>query len=214
MKHTRPPTRRGPRAPGGRNATGRAVALPLASAAVAAPGRDAVVATAASRIEVLRASMRMRWRGAVFAAAAALIALPAWAVDDPPAAPAGDPLAEARAHVAARQWTQAVAELRRVNQTRSADWHNLMGFALRQQSPPDLAGARQHYDAALRLDPKHKGALEYAGELDLMTGDLAAAEQRLQRLEAVCATGCEEHADLKAAIERFKAAGHRSQPRP
>lgn len=143
---------------------------------------------------------------------AALVAFGAFAADDAPPAPAGDPLGKAREQIAAKQWPQAVAELKRVNQTRSADWNNLMGYALRKQTPPDLAGARKHYDAALRLDPKHKGALEYAGELDLMTGDLAAAEQRLQRLEAVCGTNCEEYADLKAAIERFKAAGNRYMP--
>ena len=141
-----------------------------------------------------------------------VVPLAAYAADDPPAAQAGDPLAKAREQIAAKQWSQAVAELKRVNQTRSADWNNLMGFALRKKTPADLAGARKHYDAALRLDPKHRGALEYAGELDLMTGDLAAAEQRLQRLEAVCGTKCEEYAELEGAIERFKAAGNRYVP--
>jgi Flp pilus assembly protein TadD len=152
------------------------------------------------------------WHRLVVSMASATLALSAIAADDPPAVTAGDPLGEAREQISAKQWPQAVAELKRVNQTRSADWNNLMGFALRKQTPPDLAGARKHYDAALRLDPKHKGALEYAGELDLMTGDLAAAEQRLQRLEAVCGTSCEEYADLKGAIERFKAAGNRYVP--
>lgn len=156
--------------------------------------------------------MHTFWHHLVVPIAGALVAFGACAADDAPTAPAGDPLAKAREQIAAKQWPQAVAELERVNQTRSADWNNLMGYALRKRTPPDLAGARKHYDAALRLDPKHKGALEYAGELDLMTGDLAAAEQRLQRLEAVCGTGCDEYADLKAAIERFKAAGNRYVP--
>ncbi len=156
--------------------------------------------------------MHTFWHHLVVPIVAALVAFGAFAADDAPPAPAGDPLGKAREQIAAKQWPQAVAELKRVNQTRSADWNNLMGYALRKQTPPDLAGARKHYDAALRLDPKHKGALEYAGELDLMTGDLAAAEQRLQRLEAVCGTTCEEYADLKAAIERFKAAGNRYVP--
>lgn len=155
--------------------------------------------------------MNAFWHRFAVSIAAATLALAVHAADDAPATPAGDPLAKAREQIAAKQWPQAITELKRVNQSRSADWNNLMGFALRKQTPPDLAGARRYYDAALRLDPKHKGALEYAGELDLMTGDLPAAEQRLTRLEGVCGTNCEEYADLKAAIERFKAAGNRYQ---
>ena len=51
-----------------------------------------------------------------------------------------------------------------------------MGYALRKQAAPDLEGAQRHYDAALRINPQHLGALEYAGELALMKKDLPAAE--------------------------------------
>jgi Flp pilus assembly protein TadD len=140
---------------------------------------------------------------------------PVHAADDPPAAPpasraspaAADPLGKARQHVKARQWGEATTELRRVNATGSADWNNLMGFALRKQTPPDLAAAERYYDEALRLDPRHKGALEYSGELYLMKGDLPRAEQRLASLQQVCSTPCEELDDLKKAIARFKQHG-------
>jgi Flp pilus assembly protein TadD len=147
----------------------------------------------------------------LFACAAA--ALPALAVDTPEPAPVHtqqvDRLDGARGHLAARRWPQAIAELKRVDQSANADWNNLMGYALRKNSPPDLVGAQRHYDAALRIAPTHRGALEYAGELALMKGDLATAEQRLAALARACGGACEEHADLKQAIERFKAAGNR-----
>jgi Flp pilus assembly protein TadD len=149
---------------------------------------------------------------AILATLAAL-ALPALAVDTPEPAPVpaqqADRLDSARGHIAAKRWPQAIAELKRVDQASSGDWNNLMGYALRKQSPPDLDGAQRHYDAALKIAPAHRGALEYAGELALMKGDLASAERRLAALARACAGPCEEHADLKQAIDRFKAAGHR-----
>lgn len=158
----------------------------------------------------------MSIRSALILAAtlAGLVSAPLQAADDgPPAAPAAkpvaDPLGTARKHIAGKQWPQAIAELQRVNASGNADWNNLMGYALRKQATPDLAGAQRHYDEALRLNPAHRGALEYAGELALMKGDLPTAEARAKALAAVCPGGCEELADLKQAVERYKAAGNR-----
>jgi tetratricopeptide (TPR) repeat protein len=125
-----------------------------------------------------------------------------------PQAAAPDRLAAARTALAAKRWPDAVAELKRINDTRSADWNNLMGYAHRKLTPPDLAAAERHYDAALAINATHRGALEYSGELYLMKGDLARAEQRLAQLARACAA-CEEHEDLKQAVVRFKANGNR-----
>jgi Flp pilus assembly protein TadD len=127
----------------------------------------------------------------------------------PAPAPAADPLAAARAHLQASRWTAAIDALKRVNATGSADWNNLMGYALRKNSPPDLDGAQRHYDAALRIDPRHQGALEYAGELALMKGDLASAEAKLATLSGLCRSPCEALDDLQQAITRYKANGNR-----
>ncbi len=131
----------------------------------------------------------------------------------PAAAPArAEPLASARSLIGRSEWAGALRELKRVNAKGDADWNNLMGYALRKQAQPDLAGAQAHYDEALRLQPLHRGALEYAGELALMKGELAVAEARLASLARACSAACEEHADLQKAIERFKANGHRYVP--
>lgn len=124
---------------------------------------------------------------------------------DTPAPTAPDRLAPARAQIAQKQWPAAIDELKRLNDTGNADWHNLMGYALRKQSAPDYAGAERHYDEALRLNPQHKGALEYSGELYLLTKRLALAEARLATLDKVCTLPCEEYTDLKQAIARYKA---------
>lgn len=145
----------------------------------------------------------------------ALLLTPAFAADtDPTPSAAGDKLTAARAQVAAKNWAGAINELKRVNDTASADWNNLMGYSLRKSSTPDLTGAERYYEEALRIDPGHRGALEYSGELFLMRGDLARAEQRLARLGKACLLGCEEYTDLKKAVARFKAAGNKYVAEP
>jgi Flp pilus assembly protein TadD len=130
------------------------------------------------------------------------------AADTPPepvrAAPA-DPLGAARGHIKAARWQAAVEELRRVSATGDADWNNLMGYALRKQPQPDLDASQRYYDAALKINPQHQGALEYSGELALMKGDLATAEARLATLSQLCRTPCEPLDDLKRSIARYKA---------
>ena len=58
-----------------------------------------------------------------------------------------------------------------------------------------------YYDKALAMDPSHKGALEYQGELFVTLGQIDKAKANLARLNRICLFGCEEYDDLKAAIE-------------
>ena len=90
-------------------------------------------------------------------------AFAAGALSEPERAP--DKLDGVRAQIAAKNWSGAIDELKRLNDTGDADWNNLMGYSLRKAPTPDFAGAEKFYDEALRIDPKHRGALEYSGEL-------------------------------------------------
>ena len=56
-----------------------------------------------------------------------------------------------------------------------------MGYSLRKADAANMPEAEKFYNEALRIEPKHRGALEYSGELYLMTGKLDLAEQRLAR---------------------------------
>ena len=149
----------------------------------------------------------------VSAAAMALTAFAlnlAHAVDTAPAAPAkNDALAGARAQIAQKNWPAAITELQRVNATTSADWNNLMGYSLRKSATPDYAAADKFYTEALRLDPQHRGALEYSGELYLITNDLPKAESRLAALDKACSLPCDEYTELKKAVARYKANGNK-----
>ena len=146
--------------------------------------------------------------------AAGLLAMNlAFAADTPPASPATDKLATARELIAANKWVAAIDELKRVGDTSSADWNNLMGYSHRKAKTPDHAAAERYYDEALRIDPKHRGALEYSGELFLVLSDLPRAEQRLTALDKVCLLPCDEYTDLKKAVAAYKANGNRYVPR-
>src|SRR5258706_4171172 len=139
---------------------------------------------------------------------ALFVASNAFAADSMPE-PARSPekLDAVRAQIAAKNFPGAIDELKRLNDTGDADWNNLMGYSLRKGPTPDFAGAERFYDEALRIDPKHRGALEYSGELYLQTGDLARAEQRLAALDKACFLPCSEYSDLKKAIAQYKANG-------
>jgi Tfp pilus assembly protein PilF len=126
------------------------------------------------------------------------------AADSSPSESASSWLSQAQSEIKAENYSRAIHTLEAANQTNSADWNNLLGYAQRKKSPPDLASAERYYQSALKIDPKHKGALEYYGELLLMKNDLAGAEQMLARLDKACFFSCEEFRDLKEAISKFK----------
>lgn len=81
---------------------------------------------------------------------------------------------------------------------RVADAYNLLGFSYRKLK--DYEQAERNYTRALRLEPAHRGALEYIGELYIETGRRGEAEAMLARLEKACPEGCNELEDLKAAL--------------
>jgi Flp pilus assembly protein TadD len=112
---------------------------------------------------------------------------------------------QARQAIELKHYDVAIRVLKQVDQKRSADWHNLMGFSLRLNTPPQLVSAEQHYQAALRINPLHLGALEYYGELFLLKNDVSGAQTLLERLERACPSGCEELRDLQKSMADFKA---------
>jgi hypothetical protein len=58
---------------------------------------------------------------------------------------------------------------------------------------------------ALGVNPDHRGALEYLGELYLEMNQPAEAEQQLERLSRLCYFGCEEYEDLEQAMSDYRA---------
>lgn len=113
-----------------------------------------------------------------------------------------DQLSTARAQIKSQKWDAAIGTLKLAldAEPNNADANNLMGYSLRKSG--NLQRAEGFYLKALKLSPKHKGANEYLGELYVEIGQLDKAKQRLEVLEGICGTGCEEYKDLKSAIDK------------
>ena len=73
-----------------------------------------------------------------------------------------------------------------------------MGYTQRKLGNYDIA--KSYYAMALDVDPNHKGANEYLGELYVETGEMEKAKIQLAKLEEICTFGCIEENELRGWI--------------
>ena len=94
-----------------------------------------------------------------------------------------------------KSFVSAIKSLKKaeMNSKKDPDIYNYLGFANRKLG--NLDKASYNYRKALEISPKHKGALEYQGEMYLTLG----------KLESICFLGCEEEKILKESIAKYKA---------
>jgi tetratricopeptide (TPR) repeat protein len=85
---------------------------------------------------------------------------------------------------------------------KNADLLNLLGYSQRKLRRFDEAMV--NYRKALEVEPEHRGANEYLGELYLQLGQPQQAQERLEVLDGACFFGCEEYDDLEKAIEAYR----------
>jgi Flp pilus assembly protein TadD len=109
-------------------------------------------------------------------------------------------LTKIRTLIAAKNFSAALTSLQAADKTfpNNADINNLLGYSarnLKQYKP-----AATYYAKALKIDPKHLGALEYQGELFMLTKKTSDAKKNLAKLKSLCGVSCEEYLDLKKAI--------------
>ena len=114
-------------------------------------------------------------------------------------------LADAETAIEAGDYGRAIDLLQKViaGDSENADAWNFLGFSHRNLKSLDEALVA--YQKALAIDPEHRGANEYLGELYLRTGNLEKAKERLEILDDACIFGCEEFDDLKQAIKTYEA---------
>jgi tetratricopeptide (TPR) repeat protein len=120
---------------------------------------------------------------------------------------ATDPVLERVSTATARQdWAAAQAILKEAVQKEpgNADYHNLYAYTVRKGGNPDMNLVFKHYNEALRIDPKHRGAHEYIGEAYLVVDNLPKAKEHLGALDELCFFPCGEHTDLKKAIAEYE----------
>ena len=123
----------------------------------------------------------------------------------PPGGAQGDIVyGEAVALINQHRYDAALASLRQAGQTFGPhpDVLTYLGFTYRKMG--DLTRAEDYYRQALAIAPRHRGALEYYGELKVERGDLAGARSHLARLKTICHFGCYETEELS----RWIALGH------
>ena len=138
-----------------------------------------------------------------------ILALPGFALaaSDPVTAPADPVLEKVTAATKKQDWASAQAMLRDAlaADPRNANYHNLYAYSVRKGANPDMNVVFKHYNEALRLDPKLKGAHEYIGEAYLQVGNVAKAKEHLAQLDKLCFFSCSEFSDLKKAIADYEA---------
>jgi tetratricopeptide (TPR) repeat protein len=124
-------------------------------------------------------------------------------------APADPVLEKVMAANAQNDWKRSEALLRDAlaKDPRNADYHNLYAYSVRKGEKPNLDLVFKHYNEALRINPKHRGAHEYIGEAYLMVGNVGKAKEHLSALDQICFFGCDEYGLLKKAIAEFEAKG-------
>ena len=109
-------------------------------------------------------------------------------------------LQPARAAIKAKQYGTALAQLKvLVVKYQTPDVYSLLGHALWKTGDP--AQGMIYYNKALAINPLHRGALEYQGELYVQLGQIDKAKENLQKLKGICPFSCEELTDLQESIE-------------
>ena len=99
-----------------------------------------------------------------------------------------------------KQFSDAIVKLNDALATDSnnADIYNYLGFSHRKLGK--MEDAAFFYNKALEINPKHKGALEYQGEMYLTLNQIGKAEENLKKLDKICFLGCSEFDKLKKSI--------------
>jgi Flp pilus assembly protein TadD len=147
----------------------------------------------------MRKQTTLRALALVAALAPLLASGPAGAVDSGSSSSKVD-LSSVRTKIKAKNYVAALAELRTLaSRAPEADVYNLLGYALRKTG--DYPASLAYYTKALDLQPGHKAAREYLGELYVETNDIDKAKEQLAALAKLCPSGCEEREDLERMIE-------------
>jgi Flp pilus assembly protein TadD len=109
-------------------------------------------------------------------------------------------LTKIRELIAKKNFTAALAALKIADKDfpNNADINNLLGYSARNLK--QYANAATYYTKVLKINPNHLGALEYQGELFMLTKKSVQAKKNLAKLKTLCGITCEEYLDLKKAI--------------
>ena len=154
--------------------------------------------------------MKIRIRPFVLSAALLVPGASFAAADTDTSGAAVDPVLQGAAQASERKdWAgaQSIMKDAVASNPGNAEYHNMYAYNLRKGPNPDMSLVFKHYNEALRLDPKHRGANEYLGEAYLMVNNLPKAKEQLGALDKLCFFPCKEYSDLKQAVADYEAKG-------
>lgn len=108
---------------------------------------------------------------------------------------------QAQKLIKGEKYKNAVIKLRDVvkQEPFNADAWSLIGFSERKQG--HLGKAEKAYKKALKIEPRHQGALSYQGELFLQQNRRELAEANRKKLAELCPDGCAALDALDAALD-------------
>ena len=110
---------------------------------------------------------------------------------------------DAKKLIEKEKYKRAIVKLEKAkkDEADNADIFNYLGFAHRKIG--NYEESKIYYQEALSIQPDHKLALEYQGELYLTLNDINSAQSNLMKLEALCPQGCDALADLNKAVSKY-----------
>ena len=110
---------------------------------------------------------------------------------------------DAKKLIKKEKYKRAIEKLKKAKKEEpdNADVFNYLGFAHRKIG--DYDNSKIFYEEALAIQPNHKLALEYQGELFLTINDISSSQSNLRKLEALCPQGCDELQDLGTAVSKY-----------
>jgi tetratricopeptide (TPR) repeat protein len=114
------------------------------------------------------------------------------------------PLAPVQTLIEDEKYQDAISALQKLlkEAPTNADMLNLLAYSQRKLQRFDEALVNYH--KALEIEPEHRGANEYLGELYLQLGQLDKAQERLQVLDKACFFGCDEFDELEEEINMYR----------
>jgi tetratricopeptide (TPR) repeat protein len=96
-------------------------------------------------------------------------------------------------------YAAAIGQLKQLGRDDNANVANLIGYSYRKLGDYKLSQA--WYERALKTDPNHVLTWQYYGLWQIEQGNRDQAQYHLNRIAAICGTGCDEYRSLAAALE-------------
>ena len=97
-------------------------------------------------------------------------------------------------------YASAIEQLKALGHDDHPNVANLIGYSYRKLGNYKLS--QVWYERALKADPNHVLTWQYYGLWQIEQGNRDQAQYHLNRIAAICGTGCEEYRSLAAALEK------------